>query len=351
MSAPATVFCRRCGAALGAFLPRDAGHASCRACRAVEFRNAIPVAGVLIVRAGRVLLVRRSAAMQRAPGRWAYPGGFVETGERAEDAALRETREEVGLAARITGIVGMPHTLRDPHHLVIAFRGEAQGEPAAGDEVDEARWFAPAEIPWDEIAFPSTEVALRALVAEGLDAPPAHPHTPDPLLATPPPSPPAHCAACGGRLRPARPPEPGWARCAACATPHWRNPATAASLLAVRDGRLLLGRRARPGRPGYGLWAAPAGYLDPGESAEEAAVREIHEETGVRARVDGLVSVYSSPGHVEVAYVGTPEGRDPGRPTQEMGALRWFTRGELPWGELFDSCGASVRRLIAGGWL
>jgi 8-oxo-dGTP diphosphatase len=348
-----TFHCPHCGAPLGAFVLADAGHASCLGCRQAEWRNPLPVAGVLLVREGQVLLVRRARTMSRAPGMWAYPGGFVEAGETAEGAALRETFEEVRLPARITGIVGLPHSLVDAGHLVIAFRGEADGEPDAGDEVDEVRWCAPGEIPWGDLAFSSTEVALRALVAEGFDAAPAHPHN-----ASPPPEPGPRraarfCRSCGGRMRLPVEGELGHAVCIACASPAWSNPSTAASLLAVRESprgkQVLLGRRADASRPGYGLWAGPAGYIEPGETAEEAAVREIGEETRVAARITGLISVYSDPGHIEVAYFGQTD--DEPRPTREMGEVRWFTRDEVPWDELFDSCGASVRRLIERGLL
>jgi len=343
----APVHCTACGSALGAFRAGDAGHISCRACRTIHWRNPLPVAGILLVREGRVLLVRRSTSMARAPGRWAYPGGFVELGESAEQAALRETAEEACVPARITGIVGRPHTIRDPHHLVMAFRGEADHEPLAGDEVDAVRWFAPDDIPWDEIAFPSTAVALRALLAEGLDAPPAHPHTSGAPLDRRSARVPAHCPACGGRLQPSGVDQAGRAHCGACAAPFWQNPATTASLLIVRDGRVLLGRRAARSRPGFGLWAGPAGYIDPGESAEQAAQRELEEETTLRGRVSGLITIHSSPTHIEIAYVGESAGEP--APTAEMSELRWFGAADMPWGEAFDTCGDSVRRLIASG--
>lgn len=324
----------------------------------MQWRNPLPVAGALVVRDGRVLLVRRAAHMERGPSRWAYPGGFVEAGESAEGAAVRETIEEVGLRPRIAGIVGRPHTLLDPHHLVIAYRGDADGEPAPGDEVDECRWFAPDDIPWAELAFPSTAVALRDLVAASAPGRFDAGHAAAPArLGGPTAEPaavsgrslPAHCRACGAPMRTSDAGEPGHARCTRCEAPHWENPATAASLLAVRDGRVLLGRRANARRPGFGRWAGPAGYIEPGERAEDAAVREIHEEAGVRARVTGLVHVYSRPEHIEVAYVG--ETDDTPRPTAELSELRWFAAGEIPWDALFDSCGPSVRRLIDRGLL
>ena len=85
------------------------------------------------------------------------------------------------------------------------------------------------------------------------------------------------------------------------------------------QGRLLLVRRGRP--PFRGSWALPGGFVEPGETVEEAVVRELREETGLRAKVDGLVGVYSRPGRdprgptVTLAYrmrgrAGTPTGAD-----------------------------------------
>lgn len=60
--------------------------------------------------------------------------------------------------------------------------------------------------------------------------------------------------------------------------------------------RVLLTRRADNGR-----WCLPGGHLDPGESVEEACVREVFEETGLRAQVTRLIGVYSNP-HRVVQY-------------------------------------------------
>lgn len=59
--------------------------------------------------------------------------------------------------------------------------------------------------------------------------------------------------------------------------------------------RVLLTRRTDNGR-----WCIPGGAMDPGESAEEACVREVYEETGLRARVTRLVGIYSSPDRIVV---------------------------------------------------
>lgn len=64
--------------------------------------------------------------------------------------------------------------------------------------------------------------------------------------------------------------------------------------MARQGGRLLLVRRAT--EPLRGFWAPPAGYVEMDESAEEAAVREAREETGLEVALDGLQGVYSQRG-------------------------------------------------------
>ena len=57
----------------------------------------------------------------------------------------------------------------------------------------------------------------------------------------------------------------------------------------VHDGRLLMVRRAS--RRGHGNWQLPGGYIEPDETIEEAVVREVFEEAGVTAEVDGVLAV------------------------------------------------------------
>ncbi len=336
--------CSRCGGRLVPFEDEPV-HGRCPACGAMEFRNSIPVAGVLIVRDGRVLLTRRSI-MPRV-GLWAFPGGFVERGETVEQAALRETREEVGLEARLTGIVGMPYSIAEAGQVVVAFQGEADGEAEARSEVSEVGWFAPREIPWGEIAFDTTTSALQALVDEGLDGVPAHPHERRFIREPAPIELPRNCRRCGGALRESEAHEEGHGMCHECSSPHYENPVVGASLLVVREGRVLLGRRGKERRPGFGMWAGPAGYGEIGEAIEETARRELLEETGLRGEIGGLISVYSGTGHVEVAYHGEAGGE--AMPTSEFPELRWFGASELPWGEMFDSCPVSVEQLVERG--
>jgi ADP-ribose pyrophosphatase YjhB (NUDIX family) len=131
----------------------------CFDCGFVHYLNPRPVAGTLPVRDdGRLLLLRR--AIEPRLGAWVFPGGFMDVGETAEEAAIRETLEEACLQVanlRLSGVYTRP----GPGVVVIVFEAEALGEAAVGEETSEVAWFHPHEIPWDEIAFDSTEAAIR----------------------------------------------------------------------------------------------------------------------------------------------------------------------------------------------
>lgn len=135
----------------------------CLDCGFVHYINPRPVAGVIPVREdGAVLLGRR--AIEPRVGTWVFPGGFMDVGESAEEAAARETREEVCLEVEVGRLVGV-YTRIEPGVVVIVFEGKPLGTPAAGHETTEIRWFAPGELPWDDLAFDSTTAALRDWLA------------------------------------------------------------------------------------------------------------------------------------------------------------------------------------------
>ena len=335
-------------------LAGESGHLHCTGCERPHWSNPIPVAGILLVRDGRILLTRRSEEMSQGAGRWAFPGGFVESGETTEEAAVRETREEANVDATITGIVGMPHSMVAARHLVTVYRGEADGEPQPGPEVAETRWFAPTEIPWDEIAFPTTETALRDLISEGIDGPPAHPLDPAAPIARSLPAPPAHCRHCGGRVEASGGGPDGHGRCIACATPVWVNPVTAASMHVLRDGKVLMARRSERMRRGGGQWTGPGGHIEPGETAEQAVRRELREEVGIDVSITGLNGVYSmrAPAVVFVSYRGTATGEPIAaeETAEETAEVRWFTPSEIPWPELFEDAVDPMRALLKQGF-
>ena len=129
---------------------------------------ALTVDAVIVDSARGVVLIRR-----RNPpfaGAWALPGGFVEVGERCEDACRREAGEETGLAVEIVACVGVFSAPdRDPrgHTVSVAYLCRAAGGfLLGGDDAAEARWFA--DLAGVALAFDHAEV----LAAAGFSAAP-----------------------------------------------------------------------------------------------------------------------------------------------------------------------------------
>lgn len=120
-----------------------------------------------------VLLIQRGN--EPFSGRWALPGGFVDEGERPEDAARRELAEETGLvydgALELVGVYGDPG--RDPRGWTIsaAYRAVLEGPAgvAGADDAAEARWFAIHDLP--PLAFDHDRIVADALHGLDTDAP------------------------------------------------------------------------------------------------------------------------------------------------------------------------------------
>ena len=90
--------------------------------------------------------------------------------------------------------------------------------------------------------------------------------------------------------------------CTRCEFVFYLDPKLAVgTIISDERGRVVLVRRAI--EPGYGKWVFPGGYVDRGEQLQAAAVREAREETGLDVRLDGLIDIYSYPGHVPVIVV------------------------------------------------
>lgn len=109
--------------------------------------------------------------------------------------------------------------------------------------------------------------------------------------------------------------------CERCGWRWYANPKPAAGAVVERRGEAREGEEGEPSilllrravEPGAGGWDLPAGYLDPHESPEEAAVRETREEAGIEIDLIRLIGVYTSPlaNAVSCIYVGRPVTTDP----------------------------------------
>jgi 8-oxo-dGTP diphosphatase len=121
----------------------------------------IPAVGVVCLRDDHVLLIRRGTAPRI--GEWSLPGGRIEWGEAAADAALRELKEETGVEAELIGLIEVvdgvfrSRTTGEVvrHYLLIDYVARwASGEPVAGDDAADAAFVPLADIGalgmWDE---------------------------------------------------------------------------------------------------------------------------------------------------------------------------------------------------------
>jgi NAD+ diphosphatase len=146
----------------------------CPQCGFEYFHNVATGAGVVIESNGSVVLVRR--AKEPRKDFFAFPGGFVDPGESAEDAVRRECREELGWAPASLKFLatfpnsyiyaGIPYSTCDLYFCACADGLEASRFMPDAAEVSEIALFPVETIPWDEIAFESASKALRKYCAE-----------------------------------------------------------------------------------------------------------------------------------------------------------------------------------------
>ncbi|MGA8663896.1 MAG: NUDIX hydrolase [Thermoplasmata archaeon] len=109
-------------------------------------------------------------------------------------------------------------------------------------------------------------------------------------------------------------------------TRRYPSPSLAVDAVWIRRGRVLLVRRGNP--PFRGEWALPGGFVEIGETVEQAVLRELREETGLRGRVASLVGVWSDPKRdprkhtVSVVFrIGGPDG--PPRGGDDAAFAQW----------------------------
>ncbi len=113
---------------------------------AQTYQNPVPTVD-LIIRIGEgIVLIRR----KNPPLGWALPGGFMDVGETAEDAARREAQEETGLSVTLEHLLYVySDPARDPrqHTMTVAFIASAEGKPVGMDDAAEACIFSLDDLP------------------------------------------------------------------------------------------------------------------------------------------------------------------------------------------------------------
>jgi ADP-ribose pyrophosphatase YjhB (NUDIX family) len=121
--------------------------------------------------------------------------------------------------------------------------------------------------------------------------------------------------------------------CDDCQTIHYQNPRIVAGCIPEWQDRILLCKRAI--EPRYGLWTLPAGFMENGETTEQAAMRETWEEAGARVEISGLYGLFSIP-HINQVYM-LYRGQlvdgifEPGHESLECDL---FVEEDIPWQKL-----------------
>jgi len=157
-----------------------------------------------------------------------------------------------------------------------------------------------------------------------------------------------YCSHCGARVTQKVPHGDNLPRhvCDQCALIHYHNPKIVAGCIAEWEDQILLCRRAI--EPRLGLWTFPAGFMEVGESTEQAAVRETKEEAQADVAITSLYAVLSLPhiGQVYLVFRGrmlTPRF-EAGSESLEV---RLFPLSAIPWSEMaFPVVSDALRRYV-----
>jgi ADP-ribose pyrophosphatase YjhB (NUDIX family) len=123
------------------------------------------------------------------------------------------------------------------------------------------------------------------------------------------------CMNCGHALETRRMDEVERRACPVCPFVHWGNYSIGVGALILREGKVLLVRRAQD--PGKGYWTNPGGYIEQLESIEHSIEREVLEETGIIAKVKGIVALRDQPRGIHNVYIAFKMDYVSGEPQED----------------------------------
>ena len=156
-------FCPECGGPLLRHVvggePRN--HWFCQRCQVPHYAYPQVVVTVFVACGKRLLWVQRDLEPQR--GKWAIPGGFLESGETLAEGAARELYEEAGILLPPDQLqLYMTGTITFINQIYVGFRATAPGDLCApGVESMDCRFFTREECPWEQLAYPQVNDSIR----------------------------------------------------------------------------------------------------------------------------------------------------------------------------------------------
>jgi len=275
-------YCPECGGSLKKRQIEGYFRFVCLQCGKIHYQNPLPVvAGVITTKSGQILLTRRGISPGK--GKWALLAGFIERNESPDEAMLREVKEEIGIKGKIEKLLGVyeGRTRMYGPVIVIGYEVSIQEQNySLSKEVKEIKFFSRNNLP--PLAFSSHQKILNDL----------------------------------------------WQR-------H-RNPIPTVDTIVEKEGGVVLIKRKNPP---YG-WALPGGFVDYGESLEEAARRETKEETNLEVKELRQFHTYSDPARdprfhtITTVFVGKGEGEP--KPADDARELKIFKKDTLPSDVAFD---------------
>jgi ADP-ribose pyrophosphatase YjhB (NUDIX family) len=159
-------YCSQCGQPVVFKIPPDdqLPRFVCESCGTIHYQNPRMVVGSVTEWTGKVLLCLRAIEPRR--GYWTLPAGFMENEETLEACAQREAREEaladIEVGSLLT-VINVPHASQV--HLFYRARLVGGGFGVGHESLD-AALYTQAEVPWDDLAFPSVEFTLQRYFAD-----------------------------------------------------------------------------------------------------------------------------------------------------------------------------------------
>ena len=147
------------------------------------------------------------------------------------------------------------------------------------------------------------------------------------------PAGPRHCTACGSRLEERKIEGRKRALCVQCGAIAYENPLPVAAAVVTNErGEVLLVRRAR--HPMKGMWCLPCGFAEKDEQIEEAALRELEEETHLRGRVVRLLDAVTARnyfyGNLVMITFEVGDVRGAPAPGDDAAEVRYFPPDRIP---------------------